>query len=84
MLLQKFIEEVKALSHDEQRELRKILDEILAQQEETEKINAFHKALLTSGLVKTVKTPRSTTAADRRLIHVKGKPLSATIIEDRR
>ena len=60
------------------------LDEILAQQEESAKMELFHQALLALGLVKTIKTPRASAAGQRRLIEVKGKPLSETIIGERR
>ena len=84
MSFQEVTEEVKALSLDEQRRLRKLLDEMLAQQEEAAKMNAFHQALLAAGLVKSINTPLTTSNADRRLIQVKGKPLSETIVEERR
>jgi hypothetical protein len=78
------LEEVKALTPDEQRWLRKVLDEVLAEQEEATKLDVFHQALLAAGLVKTIRTPRATATADRKLIQVRGKPLSETIIEERR
>jgi hypothetical protein len=84
MSFQELIEEVKALSPDEQRRLRKLLDDMLAQQEEAAKIDVFHQALLAAGLVKSIKTPHTASTADRRLIQVRGKPLSETIIEERR
>jgi len=84
MLTQEFIEEVSTLSPDEQRQLRKLLDEKLAQRDEAAKMDAFRQALLVAGLVKTIKTPRVTNTADRKLIQVTGKPLSQTIIEERR
>jgi hypothetical protein len=75
---------IEALTPDEQRRLRERLDERFAQQAEAAKMEAFHQALLASGLVKTIKTPRASAAGPRRLIEVKGKPLSETIIEERR
>lgn len=44
----------------------------------------FHKVLLTSGLVKQLKQPSYSKQTERRLIQVKGKPISETIIEERR
>lgn len=84
MSFQELIEEVKALSLLEQQQLRKLLDEMLAQQEEAAKMDAFHQALMVAGLVKAFHTPRATSIADSRLIQVKGKPLSETIVEERR
>jgi len=84
MSFQELIEEVKALSPDEQRRLRKLLDDMLAQREEAAKIDVFHQTLLAAGLVKSIKTPHTTSTAARRLIQVRGKPLSETIVEERR
>ena len=82
--LDQVLEEVKVLTRDDQQQLRKLLDEMLAKQEEGAKIEAFHKALLSAGLVKSIKTQPTIGTSDRRLIKVKGKPLSETIVEERR
>ncbi|MBM3236795.1 hypothetical protein FJZ31_10940 [Candidatus Poribacteria bacterium] len=84
MSFQELIEEVKTLNLDEQQRLWKLLDEILVQQEEAAKMDAFHRALLAAGLVKSINPPLTINVADRRLIQVKGKPLSEMIIEERR
>jgi len=80
----KVLEQVKILSPDEQRRLQGILDDMLNQQEEAKKVKAFHQALLASGLVKTLKKPRRISAGERKLIRAQGKPVSETIIEERR
>jgi hypothetical protein len=80
----KVLEQVKILSPDEQYRLQRALEEILNQHEATKKMKAFHQALLTSGLVKTIKKPRRTSTGERELIRVQGKPVSETIIEERR
>ena len=80
----KVLEQVKTLSPDEQRRLHGALDETLNQQEETQKMKAFHQALLASGLIKTLKKPSLTSTGERKLIRVQGKPVSETIIEERR
>jgi len=56
----------------------------LAGKEETAQRATFHKALLTSGLVKQLKQPSYTRQTERQLIQVQGKPISETIIEERR
>ena len=84
MSIQEIIESVQTLSHGDQQHLRKLLDEMLLQQKEVTKIEAFHQALLAAGLIKAINTPNPTRTTERQLIHVKGKPLSETIIEDRR
>lgn len=77
-------EKVKVLTPNEHQQLRKLLDEASVQQEETTKMDAFHQALLAAGLVKSIKKPRTISIIDRKLIQVKGKPLSETIVEERR
>lgn len=52
--------------------------------EELEKEKAFRQALLSSGLVKRLAPPRDPATADRPLIEVQGKPISETIIDERR
>ncbi|MGI4792403.1 MAG: hypothetical protein ACRYFS_26550 [Janthinobacterium lividum] len=54
------------------------------QMEETEKEKLFEQSLLASGLVKRLAPPRDPRTADRPLIEVQGKPVSETIIEERR
>jgi len=53
-------------------------------QQETKKMKAFHQALLSSGLVKTIKKPRFTSTDEHKLIPVQGKPVWETIIDERR
>ena len=77
------LDAVKTLTLDEQRQLRSQLDQRLAHQDDDAGIRAFHEALLASGLVTTIKTPRVDHGGPRRLIEVKGKPISETIIEER-
>ncbi|MDJ1173824.1 hypothetical protein [Roseofilum capinflatum] len=45
---------------------------------------AFHQSLLDAGLVKQIKQPSVISTNERSLIPVKGKPVSETIIEERR
>ena len=82
--LAKILDEVMALTAGEQRQVREALDEILRGVDEDEKLNAFHRAMLSSGLVKEIKTPQTAGGAERRLVEVRGKPLSETIVEERR
>jgi len=56
----------------------------LADKEETAKRETFHQARLASGLVKQLKQPSDSRPTERRLIQVQGKPVSETIIEERR
>jgi len=77
-------ETLETLSPDDQRQLRERLEESSARRAETTGMKAFHQALLASGLVKTIKKPRASVTDQRHLIEVNGKPLSETIIEERR
>jgi tetratricopeptide (TPR) repeat protein len=54
------------------------------QTSEENKRLAFHQALLASGLVKQIKQPSRNPQSVRQLIQVQGKPISETIIEERR
>lgn len=83
MTVEKILEAVQALSPVEQRELRAKLDQHLRPQNEAAQVQALHQALLGSGLVTAIKPARARTSGPRRLIDVKGKPLSETIIEER-
>jgi hypothetical protein len=82
--LNKVLEAVKSLTLDEQCQLRARLDEQLDQKGERVQMQDFHQALMASGLVRAIRVPDPGTSSQRRLIDVKGKPLSQTIIEERR
>lgn len=45
---------------------------------------AFHRALQESGLVKTIKHPNRGDLTEYPLVRIAGKPLSETVVEDRR
>lgn len=85
-MLEKVLEQVKALMPDELREVREAIDNLLVQKEETGKVDALHQALLAAGVISEIKPPITdfTPYKNRKLIEVKGKPLSETIIEERR
>ena len=71
----------------EQQNADKIANALLAEallREDEEKERAFNQMLLASGLVKRLAPPRDPGTADRPLIDVPGKPVSETLIEERR
>ena len=71
----------------EQQNAAKVANTLLAEalmRDEAGKVEAFQKALLSSGLVKQLAPPRDPSTADRPLIEVPGKPVSETLIEERR
>ena len=80
MRMQEIAEAIKTLNSTDRSHLRKLLKE----QDKAEELEVFHQALLSQGLVKEVKKPPVPNTTDRQLIEVKGKPVSQTIIEERK
>lgn len=82
--LDRIIEEVKTLDAEERRRLREALEAMAFPAEEARKRESLRQALRAAGLVTQARQPRATDISDRRLIQVQGKPVSETIIEERR
>lgn len=82
--LYQILNQLSTLEQNELRQLNQAVQEHLAPQEEGQRREAFHQALLASGLIKQIKPPRRKEDSQRRLIEVQGKPVSETIIEERR
>jgi hypothetical protein len=82
MSVEEILMAIHSLPAAEQQRVRTELDQRLSEQDA--KIKAFHDALLAAGLVTQFKTPRAGSERPYQLIEVKGKPLSETIIEERR
>lgn len=83
-ILNQMIEQLKTLEAEELRELDQAIQNQLLPQEENRKREAFHQALLDSGLVKQIKRPHRIKTPRPPLVVVQGKPVSETIIEERR
>jgi hypothetical protein len=88
--LDKIIEEVRALSPEEQRQLREQLETIIpSSPTEDELEDAFERELMAEGVIGAVK-PLTATDEEIRQYHaykpitVEGQPLSEMIIEERR
>jgi hypothetical protein len=81
---EKIVEDVKALSPVEQRQLRAWLDTVLAQPPMTE--DAFAHHLVDIGLLSEIQPPLTdlTPYQHRQPIETTGKPLSEVILEERR
>jgi hypothetical protein len=82
--LEKLIEEVKALTLDEKRKLHATLNELLASPQPTEE--DFKRAMLDAGLLNSIE-PREVDLEsfnNYEPVEVEGKPVSETIIEERR
>ncbi len=69
---------------DELKQLNQTILKYVAEREETLNKAAFHQALLDAGLVKQIKHPIYKAIAEKQLIQVEGKPVSETIVEERR
>ena len=82
--LHQILDQLSTLEVDELQRLDRVLQERLTPQEQAPKREAFHQALLASGLVKQIKSSRRVGDSTRRLIDVQGNPVSETIIEERR
>ena len=87
--LERLIEEVKGLPPDDLRRVRALIDSLLqAPGTATKKSleNQLDQMLLEAGVISEIPPPITDFAAyeNRRRIEVKGKPVSETIIEERR
>ncbi|PHJ60717.1 hypothetical protein VF14_14270 [Nostoc linckia z18] len=82
--LNQILKQLETLETTELQQLSQTIQKYLAVKEENLKQTAFHQALIDSGLVKQIKHFAYEPIAERRLIQVEGKPVSETIIEERR
>lgn len=84
--LDRIFEEVKTLTSEEQKSLRDLVDELLAKSSPRMTEEEFEQRLLEKGVISRIPSPITdlTPYRNRKLIEVKGKPLSETIIEERR
>lgn len=88
--LEKLMGEVKSLTSDEQRKVRELIDSLLEPVAETSEVvspeDLLDQRLLETGVISEI-PPRITDFTpyqNRRPVHVKGEPISETIIEERR
>jgi hypothetical protein len=82
MTLKEILNELEYLKPEELHELQEAIQERI-EVKATQK-STFHQALLKSGLVKEIKQPFNSQNNQGKLIEVQGKPVSETIIEERR
>ncbi|MBW7882139.1 MAG: hypothetical protein H3C34_05785 [Caldilineaceae bacterium] len=83
-ILHQVLEYIKTLEPEELLQVSRAVRERLVSQEEERKRQMFYQTLLASGLVRQIKTPPSIDVSRRRLAQIQGKPVSQTIIEERR
>jgi hypothetical protein len=88
--LERVLEEVKTLSPDEQRQVRDLIDSLLENRaEDTASLSPedlLEQRLLEAGVISRIPPSISdlTPYKNRKPVEVKGKPVSETIIEERR
>ena len=83
-ILNQILAQLEALEPEELQQLNQIVQKHLTAKEEAVQQTSFHNALLTSGLVKQLKQPFYSRQSQRQLIQIQGKPVSETMIEERR
>jgi hypothetical protein len=83
-IFNQILAQLETLELEELQQLNQAIKKYLADKQEAAQRTKFHKALLTSGLVKQIKQPSESRQTQRRLIQIQGKPVSETIIEERR
>lgn len=82
--LTQVLEAIQNLEPDELRHVQQLVQERLALDCYPPEEERFHQALLAAGLVKEIKPPRRIPSGQRRLIQARGKPVSETLMEERR
>ena len=84
--LSRMLDEVKRLTPDEQRQLREAIDQLLSPAAVPPTEEQFERELVESGILdKVPPLPGDSEPIRTRIpIEVRGKPLSETIVEDRR
>lgn len=82
--LEQVINQVHTLQADELQILEQAIRARRVSTEEAKKKEAFHQALLASGLVKRIVRRTEPDTSERRLVEVLGEPVSETIIRERR
>lgn len=83
-ILNQILEQLKILELEELQQLNQAIQKRLADKAEATQRSTFHQALLASGLVKQIKEPTYSQQTKQQLIQIQGKPVSETIIEERR
>jgi hypothetical protein len=83
--LEQVIHQIRSLKPEELRQvIETIRESLLSSDEASRQREAFHEALLTSGLVKRIARRSATLLRKPLQVHVEGKPISETLIEERR
>ncbi|NJK68578.1 MAG: hypothetical protein HC789_16900 [Microcoleus sp. CSU_2_2] len=84
VILNQIFNQLEMLELFELHQLNRAIHKYLTEKQATTQQAKFHQALLTSGLVKKFNHLSYSQLTERQLIQVQGKPVSETIIEERR
>lgn len=84
MVLNQVLTQISVLNRDELLQVDQAVRVRLDNPSDVVPIDAFHRALLASGLVKAIKPPVTLDDANWDPVPVEGTPVSQTIIEERR
>ena len=82
--LHQILHQLSSLEPDELQQLNQAVQLQLAPEAASSQRETFHQALLASGLVRQIRQPRRQEDTQRRLVEVLGRPVSETIIAERR
>jgi hypothetical protein len=83
--LEQVLHQIRSLKPEELRQVdRAIRETLLSSNEASRQREEFHSALLASGLVKRISWSSSTSLRKPLQLRVEGKPISETVIEERR
>lgn len=82
-ILNQILDQLQSLEPSELQQLSQAIQRYLADRETTAKRNAFHQALVKSGLVRQIKNPTFERKTSQNLIQIQGESVSQTIIEER-
>jgi hypothetical protein len=84
VIVNQILNQLETLDLEELKYIGQAIQTYLADREVSAEKTRFHQALLTSGLVKRIRTSHDSRQFKRQLIQVQGQPISETIIEERR
>jgi hypothetical protein len=75
---------IEALEPEELQQVQQAVQARLGQKRYPPEEERFLQALLDAGVIREIKPPRSTPVGERRRIQASGKPVSETLLEERR
>jgi len=83
-ILTRVLDDIKTLEPDELRQVQHVVGEQLIKSISDDPDERVLQAMLRAGLIAEIKRPDRTPKPPRPLIRMNGRPLSETIIEERR